>query len=309
MDALLPNQIENEIGYLTYMAKYHPSIPVPRVYAYSIGDKNTDATPFVAIEYIRGEALSTAWRSYDDSQKQAVSQQIAAVILTMSETRFDSIGGLSLTLAPTVEGPKLFKGRDKFHSPNCYDIGPYPSTHAYVLACYAREIHYYTHAPSSDIDWDLFISTPEADFIASLQSTYDRLASTPDLFQPEEPFVLNHGDFSGRNILMRPDASIAAVIDWEFAGSYPSSELLDGTGVDVIEMESEEDVEENLEWAEKILQMVEEMAKERGWGVREVELLLRRKNEELQRARVEMVPDDCDDGDGGDKCDDRDSAR
>lgn len=44
------------------------------------------------------------------------------------------------------------RSQDKFHSPDCYDIGPYHSTHAYVLGCYDKEIYYYTHAPDSDID-------------------------------------------------------------------------------------------------------------------------------------------------------------
>lgn len=61
-DALLPNQIENEIGFLTYIAKNHPSIPVPRVYAYDVGSQSS--TPFIAVEYIRGEPLSTAWKLY-----------------------------------------------------------------------------------------------------------------------------------------------------------------------------------------------------------------------------------------------------
>jgi aminoglycoside phosphotransferase (APT) family kinase protein len=40
-----------------------------------------------------------------------------------------------------------------------------------------------------------------------------------------EPFVLIHGDMHGGNILMN-GASIAGVLDWEFAGSYPLSDIL-----------------------------------------------------------------------------------
>lgn len=40
-----------------------------------------------------------------------------------------------------------------------------------------------------------------------------------------EPFVLIHGDMHGSNILMN-GTSIAGVLDWEFAGSYPLSDML-----------------------------------------------------------------------------------
>lgn len=41
----------------------------------------------------------------------------------------------------------------------------------------------------------------------------------------DEPFVLVHGDFHGRNIIMR-GTQVQAVLDWEFAGAYPLGELL-----------------------------------------------------------------------------------
>jgi len=48
--------------------------------------------------------------------------------VNMGEIRFDRIGGFTggenCLLGPTVEGSKLFKGRGKFHSNDCYHIGP-----------------------------------------------------------------------------------------------------------------------------------------------------------------------------------------
>ena len=248
------------------------------------------------MEYIPGEQLSTAWKSYSESEKSAVTHKIAETIVNMAEITFDSIGGMTLahTLGPTVEGHKLFKGRDKFHSPSCYDIGPYSSTRSYVLACYAKEIYYYTHAPDSDIDMDLFDETPKDAFIKSLQSTHDEIASNPSCFLPEEPFVLNHGDFNGRNILEQ-GTEIRAIIDWEFAGSYPLSELLDGSVFNVVEVESEEDADENFKWDDRIVALVAEVARGRGWDERKVDLLVNHHNRELQAARMEMFPGGFDD--------------
>ena len=41
----------------------------------------------------------------------------------------------------------------------------------------------------------------------------------------DEPFVLVHGDFHGRNIIMQ-GLQVQVVLDWEFAGAYPLSEML-----------------------------------------------------------------------------------
>ncbi|KAG1719787.1 hypothetical protein EDB19DRAFT_1836435 [Suillus lakei] len=53
-------------------------------------------------------------------------------------------------------GKKLFKGWGKFLSNRCYLIGPYKTIEEYILACYDKEMYYYTHAPASNIDSDLF---------------------------------------------------------------------------------------------------------------------------------------------------------
>lgn len=89
------------------------------------------------------------------------------------------------------------------------------------------------------------------------------------------------------------EGCIKAVIDWEFAGSYPLSELLDSpTGIDVLEMESEGDVDESWKWGACIMDLAEEAVKARGWKERAVELLVRKENSNLQLARMEMVPVD-----------------
>jgi aminoglycoside phosphotransferase (APT) family kinase protein len=50
-----------------------------------------------------------------------------------------------------------------------------------------------------------------------------------------EPFVLVHGDFNGRNIMMQ-GTKVVAVLDWEFPGAYSLSELV---GVDILEVVGE----------------------------------------------------------------------
>jgi aminoglycoside phosphotransferase len=73
----------------------------------------------------------------------------------------------------------------------------------------------------------------------------ERLQLETSFFAEDEPFVLVHGDFHGRNIIMR-GSQVQGVLDWEFAGAYPLSELLGGgIGVDILEVDDDESDREN----------------------------------------------------------------
>jgi len=180
-----------------------------------------------------------------------------------------------------------------FDSDDCYAIGPYSSTKEYVLACYDREIYYYTHAPVNMIEHDLFTETSLEDFIQQLRETRQSIADDENAFLPEEPFVLVHGDLTGRNIVVK-GTEIVAILDWEFAGAYPLSELWDGQGLDLVEPEDDESVEESWSWSwswsDRVLELVQEVARGRGWTERNLELLLGGGNPALQAARVGMIP-------------------
>jgi Phosphotransferase enzyme family len=143
--------------------------------------------------------------TFTESQKDSIARKLAIIVVDLVQVRFDMIGGLDpegFIAAPTVEGPKLFKGRGKFHKNECYPISPYKTTKDYILACYDKEIYYYTHASKDDIDADLFEDTSITDFVEQLNRKRAALAAT-DI--TDEPFVLIHGDFHGRNIMMKGD--------------------------------------------------------------------------------------------------------
>ena len=110
-DALLPDQIRNEVACLKFVRKNLPDIPVPQVYDFNFDDCADNV--YIAEEFIDGERLSDAWKTYDEPTKLVLAREIAEVIVKLGETTFEGIGGLMLegTLGPTVEGMKLFKGR------------------------------------------------------------------------------------------------------------------------------------------------------------------------------------------------------
>ena len=206
-------------------------------------------------------------------------------------------------LTRTNRGRKLFKGRvsspflylllaadgngqGKFHSNDCYHIGPYKSTKEYVLACYDKEIYYYTHASPSDIDSNLFEDTPLELFVQQLR---DERSSPEVNYNPvDKPFVLVHGDFNGQNIMMQ-GTDVVAVLDWEFSGAYPLSELVGGVGVEVLEVNDGESEEENSKWNEKIMGMVAATARESGWPENKVAMLAGFGDPIVGYAATEMV--------------------
>ncbi|KAF8805341.1 hypothetical protein BYT27DRAFT_7104806, partial [Phlegmacium glaucopus] len=286
-ESLLPYQVLNEITCISIVSSNCPDIPVPVVHAFATD--TSDA--FIAEEYIHGEPLSSCWNRFSETEKGHVAQRIAEIIVDMGEMRFDGIGGFTggkdCLLGPTVEGSKLFKGRSKFHSNNCYDIGPYKSTKEYVLACYDKEIYYYTHASASDIDSDLFEDMSVERFVAQLR---DKRSFLEVNYNPvDEPFVLVHGDFNGRNILMG-GSDVVAVLDWEFSGAYPLSELVGGVGMEVLEVIDGESEKENSMWSARILRMVASTARKRHWPENEVGMLVGSGDPIVGYARTEMFP-------------------
>ncbi|KAL8688911.1 MAG: hypothetical protein Q9218_005298 [Villophora microphyllina] len=310
---LTADQVRNEIAWLKYVKARLPSVPsvpVPSVYDYNFASGSAQDV-FIAEEFIDGDRLSDIWSVYDEPTKLELARQIAGVVVDLGFTTFEGIGGLMPdgTLGPTVEGMKLFKGRvgksqlyhlrnlienthelgqDKFHSPTCYNIGPYSSTKQYVLACYDKEIHYYTHAPECDIDWDLFETVSRETFISTLESEERAIEQDASAFAPEKPFVLVHGDLHGRNIMVK-DGRVNAILDWEFAGAYPLSELPGGMGVDVLEADDEDSVEACAAWSRKIGELAGQLAMQRGWMGRR-ESSHADVNPELQKVRVEIFP-------------------
>ncbi|KAI1183278.1 kinase-like domain-containing protein [Nemania serpens] len=271
-DALLPNQITNDVAFKQFIARKLPHIPVPRVYLYHATDEADSS--FTVEEYIDCPPLSSTWMSLTQAQKQNMGQTLAQILVDLAEVQFDMIGGLdpiTHSPAPTVEYCKISKGREQFHRNDCYPIGPYKSTKEYILGCYDREIYYYTHATEKEIGLYLFNSAILENFTEGLKQKRAALAATDIV---DEPFVLVHGDFHGLNILARGD-QVAAIIDFDLAGSYPLSEVLAGGPIAVLACAGDESYEEMRIWDEKIRGLVRHETEKRGWDRSEIDLLMR----------------------------------
>ncbi|KAF2233252.1 kinase-like protein [Viridothelium virens] len=269
LSSLQPYQMRHEVACLQFIADRLPKIPAPKVYAWEDGLTNCGYA-YIAEEFIQGERLSVVWPLLTEEEKSTICWEIANVIADLGETRFQSISGLDphSAVGPTVEGAKVFNGRPKFHSPECYNIGPYRNSKDYVLSCYDREIYYYTHTDEGDIISEAFEQMSVMDFVTQLKLERQALVGDELTFQQidAERLVLVHEDFHAGNMLVR-DGHLVGVLDWEFSGVYPLSQLLGPTAILQISApnrdESTED--EETEWQKRYKDSIAVVLRQRGW--------------------------------------------
>lgn len=186
-----------------------------------------------------------------------------------------------------------------YHSPQYYDIGPYSSSKAYILACFDREIYYYSHAPASELEGfeDVFTDISISAFIERLQHERNTLATQDSsVFEQidAEPHVLVHEDFHAGNMLVH-EGHLAGIVDWEFSGTYPLSELVGFTAILQISGPADErdDITEQEEdrWHARYLKELEHVVKERGWKDKDVSTLMSDGHHLLHKARSIMFPE------------------
>ena len=185
----------------------------------------------------------------------------------------------------------------KFHSPDCYNIGPYVNSKDYILSCYDREIYYYTHADQTDIIEEAFEHTSVADYVTELRAERQALLDDNNN-EPEfqaidaEPLVLVHEDFHAGNMLVR-GGHLVGVLDWEFSGVYPLSELFGAASILQISSpgRTETTGKEEMEWHDRYLQEFERIVRQRGWKEEDVNIAMGKGHKILGKARAIMFPD------------------
>lgn len=295
--SLHPYQVLHEVACLEYLTKNVPEIPAPKVYRWDCAS-SAGGPPFIAEEFIDGKRLSVAWPRLSEEQKTSIIREVAEVIAALGETRFTSIGGLSMNGSggPTIEAAKVLNGRAKFHSQANYDIGPYRDSKAYILACHDREICYYTQATESEIAETGLEASPAsiADLVAKLQTERETLCKSFTDFNAidAEPLVLVHDDLHSGNLLVR-DGHLVGVLDWEFSGVYPLSELLGRIAILQVSEGCRDEMteEEEDKWHQRYRAEVERVVRERGWREEDIKTVMGEGHRLLHTARSIMLPE------------------
>lgn len=106
-----------------------------------------------------------------------------------------------------------------------------------------------------------------------------------------EPLVVVHEDLHAGNILIR-DGHVVGILDWEFSGIYPLSELLGEIDILQISLPSRDDLseEEEMKWHERYREDVEDVARQRGWSDQDVSTMMSDGHRVLRIARSIMFP-------------------
>jgi hypothetical protein len=180
------------------------SFPVPQVYALFQNPPKT--VTYIIMERISGSTLASAWPLMDQASKQAVTLQLRSQIEEMrklpSPGGYCSVGHRELLADPHLIG-----------SPSNPLFGPFDTESEFNEATIAIYEH-------------------ERDDSSKHLINYYRRAFE-DVFQSHEP-CFSHGDLQQKNIMIRhspaaeeearwdPNSLEVMIVDWEFAGWYPS---------------------------------------------------------------------------------------
>jgi len=156
------------------------TVPVPRYL--HLGERPSNGQTYAVVEWVEGQPLFIVARNADEHELMAMGNAVGAVLAAIHAHTFEQAGFLDATLKVTP-------------FPGSTSLGAYLE---YSFRGIARE------------------------------RTGDALADAAILFARRNehrqdvwnrPARLTHFDFGATNILMRSDASVAGVVDWEFAAS------------------------------------------------------------------------------------------
>ena len=143
---------------------------------------------------------------------------------------------------------------------------------------------------------EAFEDTSVAEFVARLKVERQALLDNNESqFQAidAEPLVLVHEDFHAGNMLVR-DGHLVGVVDWEFSGVYPLSELFATPDILMISSpdRNETTEREELEWHDRYLQEFDKVVRQRGWREEDRNIARGEGHKILGKARAIMFPND-----------------
>jgi aminoglycoside phosphotransferase (APT) family kinase protein len=156
------------------------TVPVPR-YLYC-GERASNGQTYAVVEWVDGKPLAIAAKRASEQDLQAMGKSVGAVLSAIHAHTFEHAGFLNADLKVTP-------------FPGSTSLGAYLE---FSFRGIARE--------------------RVGDELADAAIAFARRnESRQDVWN--HPARLTHFDFGATNILMRSDASVAGVVDWEFAAS------------------------------------------------------------------------------------------
>lgn len=200
------------------------NIPLPRIIAYGSGDESKPIHTFLILEYVHGKTLDTSKvRGLPAEQKQTLYESLADIYIQLRRLEFSSIGCLTGRQDPTVGGPRTVF---------TIDINNQVMSNNNPLQIQEKYMRNPQGGLQSAADYtqmllDLGDNALQACTEVSAEQVYNMHVFRKfalGWLKPEfdqGPFLLTHGDFDGRNILIDETYNIVAVLDWEWGHVVP----------------------------------------------------------------------------------------
>lgn len=198
-------QVDLEEGLNMIFLKTTTSVSVPKVYAV-YKDVETKKN-YIIMERIRGDTLDSIWASLDYVQKQAIALQLKESFVELRKLRSPD-GYCSLDCKPL---------RDRI-----------------FYTGYAEESQHLEGPFKTEMELNdaLIKKYLSSGYLPVGKGHYYRRVFSSVL--NGHPPVFTHGDLQRKNIMVNKEDGSITIIDWEFAGWYPSyweySRAIDGCG-------------------------------------------------------------------------------
>jgi serine/threonine protein kinase len=203
-------------------------IPVPKIYAYNLGDGSQPLSSYVILEYIEGEVFSYArLKTLSDKQRKRLYTSLADIYIQLRRLEFPSIGCLA-------HGPEGFNVRkriatidinmqeleglqpSKIQSSFYNNRGSLTSANEYVAMLLQIADNAFVKGRNSVSE-----RHQGEDALYHLHIFREYTKSWMDCRLDQGPFVLVHGDLEPYNLIVNDNMDIVSLLDWEWSRVVP----------------------------------------------------------------------------------------
>jgi len=185
----------SEVNSLRFI-KENTTLPVPIIYHYD-SSKEEIGFEYLIMEKMPGRLMYHEWDNFSLEEKEELVKDIARYVIELRSIRFDKIGGFD------EEPGRVGKGVEE-------NSGPFNSEADFIKFTLAKKINTIENN-------DKYV--PQRKFLPQLNTIFENLLDYT-LFEHNTSFYMTHYDWDSRNILVENN-KVSAILDWEFAGSYP----------------------------------------------------------------------------------------
>ncbi|KAJ1723910.1 hypothetical protein LPJ53_001763 [Coemansia erecta] len=209
---------ESEMITMAYVLE-HSDIHVPQILASEMTSLNSVGVPYAIVSRLAGEPLGRHWHGLSGHEKRRVLDQVADVVVQLSELRLPRIGSLAARDGALVVGPLLDPRRaESGYSADAAVLGPFDTCADYYAAL----------IDASLVALDALDSTAEEEATAAAEHSFDRMElmeyrrMVARFASPLAEFALAPRALDLQHFLVDPATlRISGVVDWTFGSCRP----------------------------------------------------------------------------------------